>query len=106
MARLPPQTTSDRTRPLRRLRTTLTDSNTRAGRVEFQHGSGAGDDVRPGVCGMTHGVRLVCCFVGTGRRVTGGTGDKRSWREQDRQRDQERLSQVLARVFPSTVHLM
>ena len=35
MARLPPQTTSDRTRPLRRLRTTLTDSDTGAGRVEL-----------------------------------------------------------------------
>ena len=49
--------------------------------------TGVGRDVRPGVCGMTHGVRLVCGFVGTGRVVTGGPGDKRSRCERRRGRD-------------------
>ena len=71
-----PDFTTDDKRQNETTAQTQDDSNTGVGSDKLKHGSGAGDDVRPGVFGMTHGVRLVCGFVGTGRRVTGGPGDE------------------------------
>ena len=62
-----PTSTTDDKRQDETTAQTQDDSNTGVGRDRLHHGSGAGDDLRPG-----------CGFVATGRVVTGGPGDKRS----------------------------